>query len=132
MSDFPIENKSTPQGAQTPLAVESKKSTHGFDSGEQNQLASAQGRGSEVAASSQTSSRGYSVSGVGVSVKPVDRKTLEGSYPGDSRSTAAPAQIPNQPAPREAVGQAPFGKNTPAGPAPSSFPGNQADSEAGN
>lgn len=34
-------------------------------------------------------------------IKPVDRKTLEGSTPGDFRSQAAPAVLPNQPGPRE-------------------------------
>lgn len=33
-------------------------------------------------------------------IKPVDRKTLEGSTPGDHRSQAAPAVLPPQPAPR--------------------------------
>jgi hypothetical protein len=32
--------------------------------------------------------------------KPVDRKTIEGSYPGDSRSQARPAAMPPNPAPR--------------------------------
>src|ERR1700722_12789412 len=43
---------------------------------------------------------------VAVSAKPVDRRTIEGSYPGDTRAKAAPAVMPNMPAPRTAVGQA--------------------------
>lgn len=50
-----------------------------------------------------------------VAVKQVDHKTIEGSNPGDSRAQGAPAVLPNNPAPRTAVGQAPFGKNTPSG-----------------
>ena len=42
---------------------------------------------------------------VAVTVRPVDRKTIEGSYPGDSRAKAAPAVLPNQPAPRQPVAQ---------------------------
>ena len=41
---------------------------------------------------------------VPISVKPVDRKTLEGSTPGDFRSQAADAVIPAQPGPRDQTG----------------------------
>jgi hypothetical protein len=41
-----------------------------------------------------------------VSVKPVDRRTIEGSTPGDFRARAADAVLPNQPGPRDAKGQA--------------------------
>ena len=39
-------------------------------------------------------------------VRPVDRKTLEGSYPGDTRAHAHDAVLPNQPGPRDPKGQA--------------------------
>jgi hypothetical protein len=39
-------------------------------------------------------------------IKPTDAKTLEGSYPGDSRGQAADAQLPSNPAPRGETGQA--------------------------
>jgi hypothetical protein len=38
--------------------------------------------------------------------KPVDRKTLEGSTPGDFRSQAADAVLPANPGPRDETGQA--------------------------
>jgi hypothetical protein len=50
------------------------------------------------------------VAGVQVSVLPVDRRTIEGSYSGDSRKKASDAVLPANPAPRSAVGQAPFRK----------------------
>jgi len=42
---------------------------------------------------------------VSVAVKPVDRRTITGSTPGDFRAQAAPANLPKQPAPRSDVGQ---------------------------
>ena len=36
-----------------------------------------------------------------ITVKPVDSKTLAGSYPGDHRTKAADAKLPDNPAPRE-------------------------------
>ncbi len=68
-----------------------------------------------------TSSGFGGVTAVPVSVKPVDRRTLEGSTPGDFRAKAAPAVLPNQPAPRQPVGQTPLSGRTPAAPAPASF-----------
>src|SRR5919108_6605081 len=53
-------------------------------------------------------------------IKPVDRKTLEGSTPGDTRAKAAPAVLPNNPGPREQVGQIPLSSKTPAASAPQS------------
>ncbi len=38
-------------------------------------------------------------------IKPVDRRTIEGSTPGDFRSQAAPAVLPDNPGPREGMGQ---------------------------
>ena len=38
-------------------------------------------------------------------IKPVDRKTITGSTPGDFRAKAAPAVLPDNPAPREQMGQ---------------------------
>jgi len=55
-------------------------------------------------------------------VKPVDFKTITGSYAGDHRAPALATDITafakNSPNPRENVGQFPLGKNTPSGPAP--------------
>jgi hypothetical protein len=47
---------------------------------------------------------------VAPNVKPVDSKTITGSYPGDHRAQAAPAAMPANPAPRQPVGQFPNGK----------------------
>ena len=75
---------------------------------------------SPAAPSSDSINGGMGVSSVvPVSVKPVDRKTITGSYSGDSRadyssaSDAAISKIANPPNPRERVGQFPLGKNTP-------------------
>lgn len=40
-----------------------------------------------------------------ITVTPVDRKTIEGSTPGDFRSQAAPAILPDNPGPRDPKGQ---------------------------
>jgi hypothetical protein len=122
MSDFPIEDKPVPQGAETPLSSDADNGrTKGTDC-DQNTLSFC--RGPEVPASSQTSERGYTVSGVGVSVKPVDRRTIEGSTPGDFRAQAAPAVLPDNPAPRDGMRQAPAGKNIPSNLPTQSFPAN--------
>jgi len=55
-------------------------------------------------------------------VKPVDSKTITGSYPGDHRATAAPAVIPPNPAPRDGMRQAPLGEKS-----PSNLPGTVAN-----
>lgn len=57
-------------------------------------------------------------------IKPVDSKTLQGSYPGDHRAQAAPAVLPNNPGPREATGQFPLSSRTPA-----AAPAVQSDTE---
>jgi hypothetical protein len=103
-------------GGQHAFVVESHKSTKGFDSGEQNNLAKAQGRGVEVNVISRPiPSRnglndGAAVTGVSVAVRSVDRKTIEGSTPGDSRAHGAPAVLPANPGPREPKGQTPNGE----------------------
>ena len=51
------------------------------------------------------------VQGIAVAVKPVDRRTIEGSYAGDSRAKGADAQLPLNPAPREPKGQTANGRN---------------------
>jgi len=63
----------------------------------------------------------YVAAPVTVSVKPVDRKTLEGSTPGDFRAKAADAKMPNQPAPRQPVGQASLNSKLDAASKPISF-----------
>jgi hypothetical protein len=42
---------------------------------------------------------------VPITIKPVDRKTLEGSTPGDFRAQASDVTMPAQPGPRDATGQ---------------------------
>jgi hypothetical protein len=60
-------------------------------------------------------------------IKPVDRKTLEGSTPGDFRAPALSADVTafakNSPGPREQVGQFPLSGKQVATPAPTSFTG---------
>ena len=69
-----------------------------------------------------------------VTIKPVDRKTLQGSYPGDSRAPNSGAgvtdQFKNSPGPREAVRQFVGSKFEKQSPFVSS--GNNSDSDAGN
>jgi hypothetical protein len=106
MSDIKIEtsNPDDLAGGQTPLSPDQAAGrTRGTDCS-QNTLSFE--RSPEVGASSQASPRGYTVSGIdGVSVKSVDRRTIEGSTPGDSRAHGAPAILPNNPGPREPKGQ---------------------------
>jgi hypothetical protein len=146
MSDIKIQNSSPDElpGGQKPLASDNadRKSTHG---GNFNQVlrsfppAPNVEPGSAGLCSPAPNSRPiedvnamFVSAPVTVRIKPVDSRTVEGSYPGDHRAKAAPAVMPNQPAPRSAVGQAPAGGRIPAAPAPQSFPGNLADSDSGN
>jgi hypothetical protein len=62
---------------------------------------------------------------VTVSVKPVDRKTITGSTPGDFRGKAADAALPANPAPRAAVGQFPLSGKQAAADKAASFPSDQ-------
>lgn len=104
-----IDNPDDLPGGQQPLSADVANGRVRGTDADQNSLANCI-RGAEVPASSQTSERGYSVTGVEVSVKPVDRKTLEGSYAGDSRAKGAPAVLPNNPGVREPMGQVANGK----------------------
>jgi len=73
-----------------------------------------------------------------IAVQPVDRKTLEGSTPGDFRKSgdyakSAMDQIANPPGPREQMRGQQDGKHYHEdGKAFRSFPGNLADSDSGN
>jgi len=73
-----------------------------------------------------------------VTVQPVDRKTLEGSTPGDFRKSgdyakSAMGRITNPPGPREQMRGQQDGKHyNEDGKAFRSFPGNLADSDSGN
>jgi hypothetical protein len=120
-------------GAQTPLVIESLKSTHGFDSANQNSLSFS--RGAEVAASSRTNTdrsspsdkapadsaainSGMSVSGRQLErARPVAANHLEGSNKGDHRrpsqdvAAASLSKAADSGGPRNAVGQAPFRGN---------------------
>jgi hypothetical protein len=70
---------------------------------------------------------------VSVSVKPVDRKTIEGSTPGDFRAKSADAVLPANPAPRAGMTQAPLGSKSPSNlPGTVANWGGSADSDAGN
>jgi hypothetical protein len=84
-------------GAQQPLSADvANGRTKGGDFN-QNQMANALGRGADTT--------------VNVNIRPVDRKTLEGSTPGDHRAQAADAKLPANPGPREPKGQTPNGRN---------------------
>lgn len=47
--------------------------------------------------------------GIAGDIKPVDRKTLEGSTPGDHRGDPKDVQMPNNPAPRDGMTQSKVG-----------------------
>lgn len=114
------------QGGQAPLAPDSKKSTHGFDSADQNSLSFCRGQNVEAGsgnngravspnnANGAASRESASVSGMCVSgrqqesAKLVDRRTIEGSgsYAGDTRAKGSPAVLPANPGPREPMTQA--------------------------
>lgn len=64
--------------------------------------------------------------------QPVDRRTIEGSTPGDFRAQGSPAVLPNQPGPRDGMGQVANGRNCQSAPASKPFTGSSADSDAGN
>jgi hypothetical protein len=108
----PIQTTPAPaQGAQEPLSVDSKKSTHGFDTANQNSLSFC--RGTEVPASSGSVSP-YGVAGREQErAKPVDANHLEGSnkgdhraHPGDTAAASLAAASGSTKGPRDAVGQA--------------------------
>lgn len=128
MSDsfFKPEVRSVPDGAEFPDQVLSgdgeQKSRSGFV-GQQNQHKDAIGRGQEVNLGSAPSPvspnnangaanrpfgdmTALGVAGRDVSVKHVDQKCIEGSYPGDSRAKGSPAVLPPNPAPRAGMTQA--------------------------
>lgn len=131
MSEIPIQDTpAVPSGAVAPLATDSRTGASNVDS-----LSFC--RGTEVGASSQSSTARTSPnekapsdsasinSGMSVSgrqperARPVDSRTIEGSYAGDhrapSRDTAAAslgAASGSSKDPRAAVGQAPFGRST--------------------
>lgn len=71
-------------------------------------------------------------------IKPVDRKTIEGSTPGDHRSPsrdtakAALDKATDNGGPRQAMGQFANSGRTPTAGDFRSFPGDLADSDAGN
>lgn len=57
---------------------------------------------------------------VAVSVRPVDRRTITGSTPGDFRQKAADAVMPANPEPREGTSQTKISGRTPAATSPTS------------
>lgn len=159
-TDYPIQHDpKVPAGAQEPLSNDSeRKSTHGgvFD---QNTMSFCRGQNVQGRAASLcnpndadgAASRPFAnVDGmacdspVAPTVTPVDRRTIEGSYPGDSRSkpgdTAASslAKSANGAGPRGPAGQFPNGRRDATlgsfskDSANQTFPGNVGDSDAGN
>lgn len=139
------------QGAQTPLTGEGEQYSRSAFDGNQNTMSFC--RGAEVPASSQVSDRKFSkglVNGVSASpesvttsgmavngrenenARPADRKTLQGSTPGDFRKHGAGARLPQNPAPRTAVGQANLNSRLDSNAGFTSYPGTLSDSDAGN
>lgn len=59
-------------------------------------------------------------------VKPVDRRTIAGSTPGDFRAKGADAKLPENPNPRQPMTQTPLSGRTPA-----TAPTFQSDTEGG-
>ena len=81
----------------------------------------------------------YVAAPVAVNVKPVDSKTVQGSYAGDHRSKPGDVAASSlrtasgsDKGPRDGMGQFPLGGRVPAPSAPQSFPGDLADSDQGN
>ena len=141
MSDIKIQESATDQLA----GGQNNETRRGNEAGGTNQFSFCRGQNVEAPSSDSSlktsptpnnrenaSVSGMNVTGVSVSVKPVDRKTVEGSTPGDFRAKGAPAVLPNQPGPREGMGQVPNGRFCKSAPASQSFTGSNADSDAGN
>jgi hypothetical protein len=132
---FKSEQKAVPAEAQEPLSSDGHSGRTKATDQDQNTMSFC--RGGEVPASSAPigsrngPSDGLGVSGVGVAVKHVDQRCIEGSYSGDTRAKGSPAIIPPQPGPRESVDQFPNGKFCKSAPKPASFP-TSPDSDAGN
>jgi len=118
-----VQNDAVPSGAQEPLSADLEQKNRSGFVGNQNQHKNAIGRGVEVNLSATSapvkpnseagegqreaaSVAGMGVDGLSVSVRPVDRRTIEGSTPGDHRAKASTAVLPASPAPRQPVGQA--------------------------
>lgn len=71
-----------------------------------------------VAPNSDASSMGVNSQVGNPQAKPVDFKTLAGSYSGDHRAKGADAVLPDNPDPRSPMGQFPLSARTPAAPKP--------------
>ncbi|HTS04403.1 MAG TPA: hypothetical protein VMP68_02395 [Candidatus Eisenbacteria bacterium] len=126
MSEVKVQDSpAVPSGAQRPLSADLEQKNRSGFVGNQNQHKNAIGRGVEVNLSATSAAvkpnieagegqrESASVSqmgcnGIAVNVKPVDRRTIEGSYSGDSRAKGSPAVLPANPGPREQMTQAPF------------------------
>ena len=135
-TDIPIQESAPDQleGGQKPLANDNSDRRRG-GSFDQNTLSFCRGTnvtpGTAGPVASAPNNREhatidgmYVAAPVGIHVQPVDRRTLEGSTPGDYRKQASPAVLPNQPAPRRSVAQCPLSGRTPAAAAPQTFTGN--------
>jgi hypothetical protein len=139
-------------GAQKPLAADSKKSTHGFDSGFQDTMSICRGPNVEAGSASVAGgarndlNRGMTVTGRAQErAKLVDANHLEGSNKGDHRVHVGDTAVASLQraangvgGPRGAAGQFPNGKRDATlgsfskDSANQNFPGNKADSDAGN
>ncbi len=94
--------------------------------------ANAAAQGKKFTANPELSSMGEAFQPAPIVVKPVDFKTITGSYAGDHRAEASPAQLPNQPNPRQQMeGQRDSRNYNENGKAFKSTP-TGLDSEAGN
>ena len=145
-----------PSGAQSPEEVLSadveQRNRSGF-SGRQNQMSDSIGRGSQVdidqganpridqgevngvgGRAHSATSDGLSVAGRAVSVKQTDHRALEGSNaPNDFRQRGKDAQLPPNPAIRQPMTQAKMcSSKLDSNASQVTFPGNLADSDAGN
>jgi len=123
---IPIQHSPAPeQGAQEPLSQDNEQRSRSGFVGSQDAHRAAIGRGVEVNLSATSRPvkpnsedgeaqrepagvAGLGVDGIGVSIRHVDQKCVEGSFSGDSRAKTSPAVLPANPGPRAAMGQAPF------------------------
>jgi len=120
MSDITIQTSAPNQleGGQQPLSPDAEqKSRSGFSGSQVFPLSGKQGVNVQPGiarpiAPAANNREAASVDGMyvaaplSVSVKPVDSRTIEGSYAGDHRAKGADAKMPNQPGPRDGAGQA--------------------------
>jgi hypothetical protein len=124
-----IQETNAPAGAQESLSSDADSGRVKGGDFDQNTMARAQGRGTEVSHGSApqrvapaapngqpgtpapSDSPALGVAGVNVRVQPTDRRTIAGSTPGDFRARAADAKLPPNPAVREQMTETPNGEH---------------------